>query len=323
MRLELEQVGSSVVPALVGRLNLTIPASQSTLDFGISTFNDAVDDPEGSMTISVRTFGTTYRVGDDNSATVTIVDDDEPITCAFVDSDGQPTGSEIVVDESVGTLRIQVRATVDGGRTPGTYQSDGITYSGLPFTATSFADTAAPGEDYRPLSVSVLSRAWAFELQESGDFVAHSAFAITIIDDDLDEGASEQFELTLEPGAGADSSLFTFPSEPLRIVITDDDPADLPGSVTFNRTQPRVGWRFQATLSDPDGDLSDKTWAWSRSNRADGPFTVISGATSSQYTPRSGDVGKYLRATVTYTYAHGSDKSSTAVSRRPVRRRGC
>ena len=113
----------------------------------------------------------------------------------------------------------------------------------------------------------------------------------------------------------------TLPSQPLRIVITDDDAADQPGTVSFNRTQPRVGWRFTATLSD--GEISNKTWEWSRADSAGGPFTIISGATGSTYTPRSSDVGKYLKATVTYTDARGTGKSATAVSQRPVRRRGC
>lgn len=321
VRLELEQVGSSVIPALVGRFNLTIPAGQSTLDFGIPTINDATDDADGSMTLSINTFGTTYQVGDGGSATVTIVDDDEPITYTFADLDGQPTGPEIMVYESVGTFLIQIVATVDGGRSPGAYQLDGATYLGLPLTGSSTADTATGGEDYRPISANVLST--AFLRQESGDFVARSSLAISIIDDDRDEGVSEQFELTLEPGTGADHSLLTLPSEPLRIVIIDDDPADQPGTVFFNWTQPHEGRRFPAYLSDPDSDLSDKAWQWSRADTDDGPFTVIDGATDSDYTPQSSDVGKYLKVTVTYSDGHGTGKSAEAVSQRPVRRRGC
>ncbi|MDE0603528.1 MAG: hypothetical protein OXI18_03905 [bacterium] len=101
------------------------------------------------------------------------------------------------------------------------------------------------------------------------------------------------------------------------------DPADRPGTVFFNWTQPREGRRFPAYLSDPDSDLSDKAWQWSRADTDDGPFTVIDGATDSDYTPQSSDVGKYLKVTVTYSDGHGTGKSAEAVSQRPVRRRGC
>ena len=316
VQLELEQVGSSVIPGLVGIFNLTIPAGQSTLDFGIPTINDAIDDADGSMTLSIRTLGTNYQVGDDNSATVAIVDDDEPINLEFLD------GEELEVAENAGIVEVSISATVDGGQLPGTYEAGGRTYAGQPFSISTDSGTAASPDDYSVISQMVNLPRSSFTLKESGDYVATHVIEVTINDDE-DEEVSEQFELKLERSPDTDPSLLTLPSQPLRIVITDDDAADQPGTVSFNRTQPRVGWRFTATLSDPDGEISNKTWEWSRADSAGGPFTTISGATESTYTPRSSGVGKYLKATVTYTDARGTGESATAVSQRPVRRRGC
>ena len=316
VQLELEQVGSSVIPGLVGIFNLTIPAGQSTLDFGIPTINDAIDDADGSMTLSIRTLGTNYQVGDDNSATVAIVDDDEPINLEFLD------GEELEVAENAGIVEVSISATVDGGQLPGTYEAGGRIYAGQQFSISTDSGTAASPDDYSVISQIVNLPRSSFTLKESGDYVATHVIEVTINDDE-DEEVSEQFELKLERPPGTDPELLTLPSQHLRIVINDDDAANQPGTVSFNRTQPRVGWRFTATLSDPDGEISNKTWEWSRADSAGGPFTDISGATESTYTPRSSDVGKYLKATVTYTDARGTGESATAVSQRPVRRRGC
>ena len=81
------------------------------------------------------------------------------------------------------------------------------------------------------------------------------------------------------------------------ITVTD---VDEPGAVTLSSTQPRVGASFTASLTDPDGGVANQRWQWSGSSAAAGPFANISGATSAAYTPVAGDLGKYLRATVTY-----------------------
>ena len=91
-----------------------------------------------------------------------------------------------------------------------------------------------------------------------------------------------------------------------------------PGRVALYWSQPQVGTALDATLTDPDGDVSAVTWVWERSpNRSD--WTVISGATSASRTPANGDVNKYLRATASYTDGEGGGKSARAVSGRPVR----
>ena len=65
-------------------------------------------------------------------------------------------------------------------------------------------------------------------------------------------------------------------------------------------------------VTDPDGSVSGERWTWERSmNRTTG-WSAISGATSSTYTAMAGDVGYYLRVSVTYTDGQGSGKMATS-----------
>ena len=92
------------------------------------------------------------------------------------------------------------------------------------------------------------------------------------------------------------------------------------GTVALSPAQPMVGVELTATLADPDGAISAATWVWASSSDWDasaetgtGTWSDSSGATSASYTPVTGDVGKYLRATVSYTDGQGPGKSAQGV----------
>ena len=55
-----------------------------------------------------------------------------------------------------------------------------------------------------------------------------------------------------------------------------------------------------ATLSDED-ERTSTSWQWARGNSQDEAFTDITGATGASYTPQQANLGKYLRATLSYT----------------------
>ncbi len=85
------------------------------------------------------------------------------------------------------------------------------------------------------------------------------------------------------------------------------------GAVVLPASQPKVGVAFTVGISDPDGGVRGAAWSWERS--ADKrTWVAISGATSAGYTPAAADVGKYLRASATYTDGHGTRKYASAVS---------
>ena len=313
--LESEQTGDWIRPTLVGRFSVTIPAGQPHLDFVLSVLNDAAVEADGSVTLTVISGGSHYLVGDDNSVTVSVIDNDEPVTLEFL------AGEELRVDENAGSVEVVVVATVDGGQRPGTYSHENNYYEGQEFSISTRSGTATSPDDFDEMTWTIRLPTRTFTQQESGDYVAIVRVSITIHDDADIEDDHERFTVILE--GGSSTGQLTLPSEPLRIVIIDDDPNDRPGTVFFNWYEPREGRGFPAYLSDADSDLRHKSWKWWRADTEDGTFTVIPGATNSTYTPQLSDVGKYLKASVTYTDGHGPGKSAEAVSQRPVRTKNC
>ena len=99
------------------------------------------------------------------------------------------------------------------------------------------------------------------------------------------------------------------------IILYNED--DL-GRVTFSSAQTRVGVALTATLTDPDGSISNLTWQWTGSPDGSSNWATISGAASATYTPMEGDVGNYLRAMASYADGHGSGKSAEAASANQV-----
>ena len=93
------------------------------------------------------------------------------------------------------------------------------------------------------------------------------------------------------------------------ITVTNVDEA---GTVSVSSERPKVGTALAASLSDPDGSLSDISWQWAASSDGSS-WSDISGANSDSYTPVADDVGIYLRTTASYTDGHGPGKSAHAV----------
>ena len=96
------------------------------------------------------------------------------------------------------------------------------------------------------------------------------------------------------------------------------------GMVTLSAQQPYVGVALTASVTDPDGAVTDVTWKWERDDdRADGENNddeeVIAGATSATYTPTSDDISDddtdiFLRAIASYTDPQGKGKTSDITS---------
>ena len=120
-----------------------------------------------------------------------------------------------------------------------------------------------------------------------------------------------------------------------------------PGEAVLSQREPQMGRMVHARVSDPDGGIQIKRWVWEKSDVItvdeggapsaecmDDPGTVIDavggwtriGGVSTSYTPESDDVGRCLRATVTYTDnvenpAGMGDERLTAVTEVPVQAR--
>ena len=96
------------------------------------------------------------------------------------------------------------------------------------------------------------------------------------------------------------------------IDVTDLDEA---GTVTLSTYQPTARAQVTATLTDPDGVVEGITiWQWAKADAQNGTYTDIGGQTSASYTPPDGDVGKFLKATASYTDGHGPNNSEEATT---------
>ena len=101
----------------------------------------------------------------------------------------------------------------------------------------------------------------------------------------------------------------------VRVRVLNKDEA---GTLKFTALQPESNVNYTVGLTDEDGTPTNHEWRWSKSSSKTGSFTNITGAISSMYLPKDGDVDSYLRVTVGYTDPHGSGKSESMVTGYPV-----
>ena len=108
-------------------------------------------------------------------------------------------------------------------------------------------------------------------------------------------------------------------SDPLEVKVTTLGMED-PGTVVLEPTSPRVGQAVTATLTDEDGYIKGSVWTWEHRLVDGTTWTALTGsedtAESSVYTPTALDLGKELRARVSYRDGHGTntDMAESAVS---------
>ena len=140
---------------------------------------------------------------------------------------------------------------------------------------------------------------------------------------DLDHETKSSYTVTVsvKDSKDADGNVDTVDDDSIDVTITVTNAED-GGTVTLSPTQPQVGTALIATLTAPDGAVSGTTWVWESSADGSTGWTTLNGAsstvTTSSYTPVAADVGKYLRAKVTYTDPESSGKSAEAVSANAV-----
>ena len=99
----------------------------------------------------------------------------------------------------------------------------------------------------------------------------------------------------------------------VKVTVTN---AEEPGTVTMSQRRPRVGVPITASVTDPDGDVSNITWQWYDGAIIDSDLTqnAIAKATSATYKPVAEDVGDTLMARAMYTDGQGEGKTAMGQS---------
>ena len=205
-------------PAYQEQFTVKIPAGESTLEFGIPVRDLFNLEGDGTVTLSLVADEDEYHVGDPVSASVSVTDDEEPITVTYSDAD------DIRVSEGDGTVAVGLIISVDDDARPGTYEMEDGTAEGFPFLIETAPGSAFPLDDFGYSYHAIHLPIGSFVKQSSGEYVAYTSVEWEIVDDDLDEGDEEDFfvytPISVIPW-------LNLPSEAKRIVIDDNDVAQI------------------------------------------------------------------------------------------------
>ena len=134
---------------------------------------------------------------------------------------------------------------------------------------------------------------------------------------DYETKASYAVTVSVSDGKDIDGNADASADNTIDVTITVTNLAEA-GKVILSSLQPQVGTPLTATLVDPD-DTTNVNWTWESSSNWSSGWTPISNATSDTYTPVTGDLNKYLRATASYTNSASAQVSAHRISAYPVR----
>ena len=151
---------------------------------------------------------------------------------------------------------------------------------------------------------AVVTSSGQIRVKEALDFETKDSYSLTVnVHDGLD-------------GEG-DASTTTDDTQDVTITVLDLEER---GTVTLSTLTGIIQSQVEvtATLSDPDGGVSDLTWQWSQSPSGRTDWANIAGADTDRFTPPDGLLGRYIRATASYSDGNGPDKTARGVSLRRV-----
>ena len=133
---------------------------------------------------------------------------------------------------------------------------------------------------------------------------------------DYETKSSYSVIVSVSDGKDIDGNADTTVDNTIDVTITVTN-QDEYGTVILSSLQPQVDTALTATLVDPD-DATNVSWTWAKSTDLS-TWTAITTATSDTYTPTTGDLNNYLRATATFTNSQNTQVSAHGISAYPVR----
>ena len=301
------------------------PATLTEADYEIGSYT-AYDDDGDSVAWDVSgTDAAHFSIDSDGILSFAIEPDFEnPADLADADGMGRSDNEYVVVVEaddgqgetnSVGTFEVTVTVT-------NVNEAPEVTGESATPSHPEFEHGSDPGiysfvvDTYTARDEEGEAVTWRLGGNDAGDFIINSSTGRLIF----------RIQPDYEMPAGAPASPGDPADNTYEIIVKARDTArnerDFPVTVTNVEEAGTVsisgtlsgGEEITASLTDPDGTPSSVRWRWARGNTATGTFANISGATAATYTLVADDVGKYLRATASYTDPEGSGKSANRVT---------
>ena len=216
----------------------------------------------------------------------------------------------VTAEDSFGvSSSIEVTIIPTDDNEPPVIMVGGLAISGLSRPSYAENDTGAVAT-YTVAGPNAASAAWVLSGADAGDFrITNSGALIFRASPNYEAPADNDGDNTYEVTVEADDGTY-MDTHDVTVMVTN---VDEDGTVTLAPSSPSVDVGITATLIDLDGNVTGETWQWARETSA-GVYEDIPAATSSTYTPASGDVGKHLRVTVTYIDGHGPSKEAMETS---------
>ena len=298
------RVGAAVFAKDIGR-----NGTQETLTY---TLADNASPPPGADGSAMNSFEIDRRSGQISVKTGTKLDREATSTYSVIVTATDPSDqgdSADAADQSRDSITVNITITdvkeapkITGGdtatSTPEAPQARAVLST---YTATDDEDIVEADPDV-PLD-------WSLSGDDSDKFNISAAGALTFraspnFEAKADANRDNKYQVTVTATDSDDMSA----SRNVTVTVTN---VEEPGTVILSRTQPQVGTRITASLTDPDGSTSRVTWKWATSSSETVPDPFIGGQTSSSYTPVAGDVASFLWAFASYTDPQGSGKTAT------------
>ena len=296
-------------------------AENSTAGASVGTVSTTDDDTGDTLVYSLEgtttekdAFNTAFRFDTSTSAIAVLADDslDHETTSSYTFDIGVSDGKDAagMTDATVdATVSVTINITdVNEAPTFDANLDDTLevaentpadTDIGTPFTATDpdVGDTLT--YTLNPAGAAV------FDIDASGQLKTKTGVT-------YDHETNPRYTVTVgvRDSLNEHGTIDTVTDDELDVTITVTN-QDEPGTVTFTNPTPQARIELTASLGDPDVVAENSTtWQWSISDTSGNGFASIDAATDASYTPSDDDVGKYLRATATYTDGHGANKTA-------------
>ena len=167
---------------------------------------------------------------------------------------------------------------------------------------------------------------WSLSGDDAGDFVITKNASgqgelkfmnVPNYESPADNGTDNSYNVTVGVRDGLDATGGTDTAvDAMRAVTITVTDLDEPGTVSISGTESGGSTLTASVTDDPDGGVTSESWRWARGDSAGGMFNNISGVLggNATYVLVAADVGKYLRATASYTDDEGSGKSATSAA---------
>ena len=270
-----------------GNKQVTLSAGETSVSYTVSTVADSTDEPDGNITVALRTSVGKYKIASgSDSATASVVDDDvaelvfSPSSSVAVTEEESAEYMVRLGSQPSGTVTVTISGAGDVSVSPSSLTFNPSGSTGL--WSTDQTVMVSAGEDPDGLNDSaVLSHS-----ASGGDYGSVSGdVTVTVTDNDSPNLVFSSSSVTVNEGGSSNymMRLSTQPSSAVTVNITGGGDVSVnPSSLTFNPSGSTKLWSTDQTVTvsaGSDDDISDESVTLSHS-ASGGDYSSVTGSVS-------------------------------------------